>query len=183
MPKIKIAVLVGSNRRESITRKLAQAIAKLAGQQLAFHFAALDDLPLYNQDPKGEMPKSVVQFKAEIAAADALLFVTPEHNRSIPALLKNAIDWGRPAVWSKLVERKPAAGALGAAMAQTHLRQVLGILGVLVMGGEAYISFKPGLVDANGAVTDENTRQFLQGFIEQFAALLARLSFARAAAA
>jgi chromate reductase len=189
MPKIKIAVLVGSNPRESITRKLAQAIAKLAGQQLAFHFAALDDLPLYNQDLEGEMPKSVVQFKAEIAAADALLFVTLEHNRSIPALLKNAIDWGRPAVWSKLVERKPAAitgaspGALGAAMAQTHLRQVLGILGVLVMGGEAYISFKPGLVDANGAVTDENTRQFLQGFIEQFAALLARLSFARAAAA
>ena len=117
------------------------------------------------------------------------MFVTLEHNRSIPALLKNAIDWGRPAVWSKLVERKLAAitgaspGALGAAMAQTHLRQVLGILGVLVMGGEAYISFKPGLVDANGAVTDENTRQFLQGFIEQFAALLARLSFARAAAA
>jgi chromate reductase len=94
MPKIKIAVLVGSNRRVSINRKLVQAIAKLAGEQLAFHFVALDDLPLYNQVLEGEMPKSVVHFKAEIAATDALLFVTPEHNRSIPALLKNAIDWG-----------------------------------------------------------------------------------------
>jgi chromate reductase, NAD(P)H dehydrogenase (quinone) len=92
MPKIKIAVLVGSNRRESINRKLAQAIAKLA-EQLAFHFVSLDDLPLYNQDLESEMPKRVVQFKAEIAAADALLFVTPEHNRSILALPKNAIDW------------------------------------------------------------------------------------------
>ena len=135
------------------------------------------------------MPKRVVQFKAEIAAADALLFVTPEHNRSIPALLKNAIDWGARPYGQNSWSGKPAAitgaspGALGAAMAQTHLRQVLGILGVLVMGGEAYITFKPGLVDANGAVTDETTRQFLQGFIERFAALLARLSFARAAAA
>ena len=94
MPKIKIAVLVGSNRRESINRKLAQAITKLGGEQLAFHFVALDDLPLYNQDLEGEMPKSVVRFKAEITAADALLFATPEHDRSIPALLKNAIDWG-----------------------------------------------------------------------------------------
>jgi chromate reductase, NAD(P)H dehydrogenase (quinone) len=189
MPKIKIAVLVGSNRRESINRKLAQAIAKLAGEQLAFHFVALDDLPLYNQGLEGEMPKSVVQFKAEIAAADALLFVTPEHNRSIPALLKNAIDWGARPYGQNSWSGKTAAitgaspGALGAAMAQTHLRQVLGILGVLVMGGEAYISFKPGLVDTNGAVTDENTRQFLQGFIDRFAALLARLFFARGAAA
>ncbi len=134
------------------------------------------------------MPKSVVQFKAEIAAADALLFVTPEHNRSIPALLKTAIDRAARPYGQNSWSGKPAAitgaspGALGAAMAQTHLRHVLG-LGVLIMGGEAYISFKPGLVDANGAVTDENTRQFLQGFIERFAALLARLFFARAAAA
>jgi chromate reductase len=189
MSKIKIAVLVGSNRRESINRKLAQAIAKLGGEQLAFHFVALDDLPLYNQDLEGEMPKSVVEFKAEIAAADALLFVTPEHNRSIPALLKNAIDWGARPHGKNSWSAKPAAitgaspGALGAAMAQTHLRQVLGILGVLVMGGEAYIYFKPGLVDANGAVTDENTRRFLQAFVDRFAALLARLFFARAAAA
>jgi chromate reductase len=189
MPKIKIAVLVGSNRCESINRKLAHAIAKLGGEQLAFHFVALDDLPLYNQDLEGEMPKSVVRFKAEIAAADALLFVTPEHNRSIPALLKNAIDWGARPYGQNSWSGKPAAitgaspGAPGAAVTQMHLRRVLGVLGVLVMGGEAYISFKPGLVDANGTITDENTRRFLQAFIDRFASLLAQLFFARAAAA
>ena len=130
---------------------------------MVFHFIVLD-LPLYNQDLEGEVPKSVVQFKAEIAAADALLFVTPEHNRSIPALLKNAIDWGARPYGQNAWSGRPAAitgaspGAIGAALAQMHLRQVLGILGVLVMGGEAYISFKPGLVDANGTISDENTR-------------------------
>src|SRR3984893_3816627 len=113
------------------------------------------------------MPKSVVRFKAEITAADALLFVTPEHNRSIPALLKTAIDGGA----GPMVKTRGAASRRPA-MAQTHLRQVLGNLGVLVMGGEAYISFKPGLVDAYGMVTDENTRQFLQAFVDRFAALL-----------
>src|SRR3984893_16080919 len=189
MPKIKIAVLVGSNRRESINRKLAQAIAKLAGDPRPFHFVALDDLPLYNQDLEGEMPKSVVQFKAEIAAVDSLLFVTPEHNRSIPALLKNAIDWGARPYGQNSWSGKPAAitggspGALGAAMAQTHLRHVLGVLGVLVMGGEAYISFKPGLLDSNGTIADETTRGFLKSFVDQFAALVTRSSFAREAAA
>src|ERR1700730_16155506 len=189
MPKIKIAVLVGSNRRESINRKLAEAIAKLAGEQLAFHFVALDDLPLYNQDLEGEMPKSVVQFKAEIAAADALPFVTPEHNRSIPVLLRNAIDWGARPYGQNSWSGKPAAitggspGALGTAVAQLHLRQVLGTLGALVMGGEAYITFKPGLVDANGAVTDETTAGFLKAFVDHFAALVTRSSFAREAAA
>ena len=189
MIKIKIAVLVGSNRRDSINRKLAQALTKLGAEQLAFHFVAIDDLPLYNQDLEGELPRSVVRFKSEIAAADALLFVTPEHNRSIPVLLKNAIDWGARPYGQNSWSGKPAAitgaspGALGAAMAQTRLRQVLGILGVLVMGGEAYISFKPGIVDANGTITDENTRQFLQAFMDRFAALLAHLHFTRAAAA
>ena len=198
MPKVKIAVIVGSNRRDSINRKLAHALAKLGEDRLAFNFVAIDDLPLYSQDDdlplysqdlEGELPKSVVRLKSEIAAADALLFVTPEHNRSIPALLKNAIDWGARPYGQNSWSGKSAAitgatpGAIGAAIAQLHLRQVLGILGVLVMGGEAYISFKPGLVDANGAITDENTRGFLKAFIDQFAALAARLSFAREAAA
>jgi len=91
--KAKIAVIVGSNRRESLNRKLAQALVKLAGDKLAFSFVQITDLPLYSQDSEGELPKSVVRFKSEIAAADGLLFVTPEHNRSIPTVLKNAIDW------------------------------------------------------------------------------------------
>src|SRR6516165_4170134 len=94
MAKVKVAVIVGSNRRDSINRKLAQALAGLGEGRLAFHFVSIADLPLYNQDLEGELPQSVVRFKSEIAAAEAVLFITPEHNRSIPAVLKNAIDWG-----------------------------------------------------------------------------------------
>ena len=188
MAKVKVAVIVGSNRRDSINRKLAQALAGLAVGQLAFHFVSIADLPLYNQDLEGDPPPSIVRFKSEIAAADALLFVTPEHNRSLPAVLKNAIDWGARPYGQNSWSGKPAAitgtspGALGTAAAQLHLRQVLGTLGALVMGGEAYISFKPGLLDSNGTIADETTRGFLKAFIDQFAATVAR-SFAREAAA
>jgi chromate reductase, NAD(P)H dehydrogenase (quinone) len=189
MAKVKVAVIVGSNRRDSINRKLAQALARLGEGRLAFHFVPTEDLPLYNQDLEGELPPSVVRFKSEIAAADAVLFVTPEHNRSIPAVLKNAIDWGARPYGQNSWNGKPAAitgtspGALGTAAAQLHLRQVLGTLGALVMGGEAYISFKPGLVDPNGTIADETTRGFLEAFIDQFAATVTRLSLAREAAA
>jgi chromate reductase len=182
MAKLKIAVIVGSNRRESLNRKLAQALVKLAGEKLAFSFVQIDDLPLYNQDLEGELPKSVVRFKSEITAADGLLFVTPEHNRSIPTVLKNAIDWGARPYGQNSWNAKPAAitgtspGAIGTAVAQQHLRYVLGVLGVLVMGGEAYISFKPGLIDAHDTITDQGTLGFLKTFIDQFASLVDRLS-------
>jgi chromate reductase, NAD(P)H dehydrogenase (quinone) len=84
MAKVKIAVIVGSNRRDSVNRKLAQALARLAPDRLTFNFVSIGDLPLYSQDLEGELPQSVVRFKAEIAAADALLFVTPEHNAPFP---------------------------------------------------------------------------------------------------
>ena len=90
MARYKIAVVVGSNRRESINRRLAQALGKLGRDLFDVTFARIDDLPLYNQDDEGNLPASVVRFKAEIAAADGVLFVTPEHSRSIPAVLKNA---------------------------------------------------------------------------------------------
>src|SRR5215471_12779582 len=189
MPKVKIAVVVGSNRRDSLNRKLAQALTRLGEDRHRFSFVRVDDLPLYNQDLEAELPKSVVRLKAEIASADGVLFVTPEHNRSIPAMLKNAIDWAARPYGHNSWAGKPAAitgtspGAIGAAIAQVHLRQVLGTLGALVMGGEVYISFKPGLVDANGIVGDETTRGFLKAFIEQFVTLVARLSFAQEAAA
>src|SRR5262249_53019551 len=145
MAKFKVAVIVGSNRRESVNRRLAHALTRLDADKLAFSFVQIDDLPLYNQDLEAELPKSVARFKSEIAAADGLLFVTPEHNRSIPAVLKNAIDWGARPYGQNSWSGKPGAitgtspGAIGAAIAQQHLRQVLGNLGVLVMGGEAYI--------------------------------------------
>src|SRR5215472_5173114 len=142
MAKVKVAVIVGSNRRDSINRKLAQALARLGEGRLGFHFVAIEDLPLYNQDLEGELPPSVVRFKSEIAAADAVLFVTPEHNRSIPAVLKNAIDWGARPYGQNSWSGKPAAitgtspGALGTAAAQLHLRQVLGTLGPLSWAGK-----------------------------------------------
>src|SRR5258708_3790693 len=174
MAKFKVAVIVGSNRRESINRRLAQALTKLGADKFAFSFVQIDDLPIYNQDLEAELPKSVARFKSEIAAADGLLFVTPEHNRSIPTVLKNAIDWGARPYGQNSWNGKPAAitgtspGAIGAAIAQQHLRQVLGNLGVLVMGGEAYVSFKPGLIDADGPIPDESARKFLHGSLHHF---------------
>jgi chromate reductase, NAD(P)H dehydrogenase (quinone) len=182
MPKLNIAVVVGSARRESVNRKLAQALARLGGDKADFSFVRIDDLPLYNQDLETEFPASAARAKAQIEAADGLLFVTPEHSRSIPALLKNAIDWAaRP--WGKNSwAGKPAAitgtspGAIGTAVAQQHLRHILSVLGVVLAGGEAYITFKPDLIDDSGVVTDESTRAFLQDFIDRFIALTARLS-------
>ncbi len=189
MAKFKVAVIIGSNRRESVNRRLAQALTKLSADKFTFSFVQIGDLPLYNQDLEAELPKSVARFKSEVAAADGLLFVTPEHNRSIPTVLKNAIDWGARPYGQNSWNHKPAAitgtspGAIGTAIAQQHLRQVLGNLGVLVMGGEAYVSFKPGLIDADGAIADDSTRKFLQGFVDQFATLVARFADPHRAAA
>jgi chromate reductase len=189
MAKFKVAVIIGSNRRESVNRRLGHALTKLGADKFAFSFIQIDDLPLYNQDLEAELPNTVARFKSEIAAADGLLFVTPEHNRSIPTVLKNAIDWGARPYGQNSWNGKPAAitgtspGAIGAAIAQQHLRQVLGNLGVLVMGGEAYVSFKPGLIDADGAIADESARKFLQGFVDQFATLVVRFADPQRAAA
>lgn len=189
MTKFKIAVVVGSNRRDSLNRKLADALARLGAGAFDFHVVQIGDLPIYNQDLEADLPPPVARFKAEIVAADGVLFVTPEHSRSIPALLKNAIDWGARPYGKNSWTGKPAAitgtspGAIGTAVAQQHLRQILGVLGMLVMGGEAYITFKPDLVDANGTITDETTRKFLAAFLDQFAALVARFALARSAAA
>jgi chromate reductase len=182
MAAFKIAIVVGSSRRESINRKLAQALAKLGSDRLSFRFAQIDDLPLYNQDNEGNLPASVARFKAELGEADGVLIVTPEHSRSIPAVLKNAIDWGaRP--WGKnswtgkvVAITGASPGAISTALAQQHLRQILGAQGVILSGGEAYLQLKPGLIDANDVVTDESTRGFLKGFVDQFAALVGKLA-------
>jgi chromate reductase len=189
MAKLKLGVIVGSNRRESINRKLAQALVRLGAQDFEARFVQIDDLPMYNQDNEQPVPQKVARFKAEVEACDALLFVTPEHSRSLPAVLKNAIDWGaRP--WGKTSwPGKPAAvtgtsgGAISTAVAQQHLRAVLANQGLHLMGGEAYIQFKPELIDAEGAVADESVRKFLKAFIDQFAAFAGRFATQRAAAA
>jgi chromate reductase len=182
MAAFKIALIVGSNRRDSINLKFAKALAKLGSDKFDFKFVQIDDLPLYNQDNEGNLPAGVARFKAELAEADGILIVTPEHNRSIPAVLKNAIDWGsRP--WGKnswtgkvAAVTGAAQGAISTALAQQHLRQILGILGVVLSGGEAYLQFKPDLIDSNDVITNESTRQFLKGFLDQFAALVGSLA-------
>jgi len=182
MTKFKLGLIVGSNRRQSINRALAQALGQLGAEHFEPKLIRIDDLPIYNQDLEAALPASVTRFKAEVEAADAILFVTPEHSRSIPAVLKSAIDWGtRP--WGKNSwTGKTAAvtgtsqGAVATAVAQQHLRAVLGDIGMVVMGGEAYISFKPGLVDERHVVTDASVRAFLQAFLDQLAALTAKLT-------
>jgi chromate reductase len=189
MATFKLAVIVGSNRRESINRRLAQALARLGAGRFAASFVRIDDLPLYNQDLEGDLPRSVVRFKSEIEGADALLFVTPEHSRSIPAVLKNALDWGARPWGRNSWNGKPAAvtgaspGAIGTALAQQHLRQILGAQGVYLMGGEAYIAFKPGLLADDDTIADEGTRRFLKAYIDQFAALVTRYAAPSRAAA
>jgi chromate reductase len=182
MSKFKLGIIVGSNRRDSINRKLAQALARLGDDAFDAKFIEIGDLPLYNQDDEGTLAPSIVRFKSEVEAADALLFVTPEYSRTIPAVLKNAIEWGsRP--WGKTSwPNKPAAvtgtspGAIGSAIVQQHLKAVLGSNGLHLMGGEAYITFKPELVDANNNVTDDSVRTFLKAFVDQFAAYASRFS-------
>ena len=182
MTKLKLGVIVGSNRRDSINRKLAEALAVLGDAAFEARFIRIDDLPIYNQDNEQPVPAVVARFKGEVEGSDALLFVTPEHSRSIPAVLKNAIDWGaRP--WGKTSwPDKPAAitgtsaGAISTAVVQQHLRAVLADLGLHVAGGEAYIAYKPDLIDAQNKVSDESVRKFLAAFMEKFAAFAARFA-------
>jgi chromate reductase, NAD(P)H dehydrogenase (quinone) len=189
MAKLKLGIVVGSNRRESINRKLALALAKLGGTAFEAAFLKIDDLPLYNQDNEQPVPEAVGRFKREIAASDALLFVTPEHSRSIPAVLKNAIDWGARPWGQNSFPGKPAAiigasgGVISTAIAQLHLRGILSAQGLHVMGAEAYIQFKPDTLDADNDVPDASVRKFLQAFVDQFASFVGRLAPEREQAA
>ncbi len=177
-----IAVIVGSNRRESINRKLARALAKFGADKFDANFVRIDDLPMFNQDLEGNLPAEVVHFKDDIARGDGVLIVTPEHDRSIPAVLKNAVDWGARPYGKNSWAGKPAfitgtsAGAIGTALAQQHLRSVMTGLGMILLDGEAYITFKPNLIDDQGNIGDESTQKLLQGFIDRFAALVGQLA-------
>lgn len=177
MGKIKVAVLVGSLRKDSFNRKLATAVERLAPQEFEFRHIRIDDLPLYNQDFDGDYPAEGKRLKQEIEAADALLLVTPEYNRSVPGVLKNALDIGSRPWGTNSFAGKPGAaigisiGATGASMAQQHLRNVLLYLDVALMGQpEVYMQFKDGLIDDEGAIGNEDTRKFLQGFVDNYVA-------------
>jgi chromate reductase len=177
----KIAVIVGSIRRDSINRKLAEALAKLAGPKLEFIHVQIDDLPLFSQDLEPNPPAAVTRIKGQIEAADGVLIVTPEYNRSIPGVLKNAIDWASRPYGKNSFSGKPTAGigtsggAIGTAVAQQHLRSILAYLNVTLIGQpEGYIQFKQGLVDAQHNVTDESVRKFLQSYVDAFTAWVDR---------
>jgi chromate reductase, NAD(P)H dehydrogenase (quinone) len=187
--KPQIAVIVGSNRRESINRRLAQALIKLGAGKFEGKIVRIDDLPIYNQDNEANLPPEVVRFKDEIKKADGVLIVTPEHNRSAPTVLKNAIDWGARPYGSSVWPDKPgfitgtSPGAIGTALVQANLRTVMLGLGMTLLGGESYVQFKPNLVDDQGNVTDESTKKFLQSFVDRFATLVERLAPAERRAA
>jgi chromate reductase len=182
-PKSKVAVLVGSLRRGSFALMTAKAAVALAPPAFDCEFVGVGDLPLYNQDLEGEMlPAAWRRFRDAVRGADALLFVTPEYNRSVPGGLKNAIDVGsRPygqSVWSG----KPGAvisvspGALAAFGANHHLRQSLVFLDVLpLQQPEAYIGGAASLFDADGALVNDATREFLTKFMAAFAAWIERV--------
>ena len=179
----KVAVIVGSLRRDSVNLHLAQALAKLAEGQLAFDFVDLSAVPLYNDDLWTDPPAPVLALKQAVADADGVLFVTPEYNRSVPAALKNAIDVGsRPygkSVWSG----KPGAvvsvspGALGAFGANHHLRQSLVFLDVpTLQQPEAYLGGAANWFDKAGELKDDGVRSFMTKFMEAYAAWVPRFS-------
>jgi chromate reductase len=170
-----IAVLVGSLRRESINLKLAKALAKLGRAKFSFKFVELGDLPIYNEDLWQDPPAAVLRMKKDIEQSDAVLFVTPEYNRSIPPVIKNAIDWGTRPWGQNSWVGKPGSivgtspGNVGTAVAQTHLRSVAVILDLILMGQpEVYFVNKPGLIDENHDITDDTTREFLEGYLARF---------------
>jgi chromate reductase len=178
----KVGYLIGSLAKASINRKLARALVRLAPPDLELVEISFKDLPLYSYDYDADFPPAATEFKQALAAVDALLFVTPEYNRSIPGGLKNAIDWASRPYGQNSFARKPSAtigtspGMIGTALAQQALRGVLGFCNSPQMNSiEAYIQFTPGLVTDDGEVTNEGTRQFLKSWIDEFAAFIGRV--------
>jgi len=183
MSAYKIAVFVGSLRAASINLRLARALEKLMPADFAPQHASLGDIPLFNQDLENDMPASAAKMKQLVADAQGVLFVTPEHNRSVPAALKNAIDWGtRP--WGQNVWMGKTAGivgtspsAAGTALAQQHLRNILAAEGANVLTTpEVFLQMHEGLIDEQSNITNADTRKFLQGWVDRYAAWVRKLA-------
>lgn len=177
----KVAVIIGSLREDSVNRQFSQALAKLSRPKLDLQIVEVGDLPLYNQDLEAELPASVVRFKQQIESADAVLFVTPEFNRTFSAAIKNAIEWGsRP--WGKNSwAGKPGAivgatlGVVGTAAAQSHLRSVASVLGISVIAQpEIYLNFREGQI-VDGEIAEEGLRALLLDWTSKFADWIHRL--------
>ena len=176
MAQYQIAVVVGSLRKDSFNLKLANAIAKLAPPEFSFVHLNIADLPLYNQDDDAHPSASVQRIKGQIAASRGVLFVTPEYNRSFPGVLKNAIDHASRPYGQSAWAGKPAGvlgasiGAIGTALAQQHLRNVLAYLDMPTLGNpEAFIQAKDGLFDDAGNIGAASV-QFLQDWMDHYVA-------------
>jgi chromate reductase len=174
MAQYRIAVVVGSIRKDSFNKKLALALEKLFPADFSFTHVRIDDLPPYNQDDDGNPSAQVTRLKGEITAAQGLLFVTPEYNRSVPGVLKNAIDHASRPYGKSVWNGKPAGvlgasgGPIGTALAQQHLRNILAYLNVPTLGQpEAFIHNKEGLYDAAGNI-GEASLAFLQGWVNAY---------------
>ena len=182
MSTYKVGYFVGSIASASLNRKLATALVKLAPPELEMAEIPFKELPLYSYDYDADFPPVAKDFKQSIANVDAILFVTPEYNRSIPGALKNAIDWASRPWGNNSFTRKPSGvigtspGAIGTAVAQQHLRSVLCFCNSPLMNTlEAYIQFKPGLITESGEVTDASTEEFLRNYLREFHLFIARV--------
>ena len=182
MASFKVGYLVGSLAKASINRLLAKALVQLAPPELELSEISFRDLPIYCYDYDANYPPEATAFKDAIAAVDAVLFVTPEYNRSIPGGLKNAIDWASRPYGSNAFARKPSGiigtspGKIGTAIAQQHLRSILAFCNSPLMNSvEAYVQFAPGLITEDGRVTDQSTETFLRQYVEEFAGFVARV--------
>ncbi len=176
MSKLTIAVVVGSLRKESINRKLVQGLEKLLPDDVAFEHLRIDDLPLYNQDDDGNPSAATTRLKKTVRAADGVLFATPEYNRSIPGVLKNALDHASRPYGDSAWSGKPAGilgasgGAIGTACAQQHLRPILAYLDMPTFNQpEAYVHIKEGFFSDDGGIAD-SSRKFLQDWLDAFLA-------------
>ncbi|AOY93587.1 ACP phosphodiesterase [Cupriavidus sp. USMAA2-4] len=176
-----VAVLVGSLRKDSLNRKLAQALVALAPASVKLELVEIGHLPLYNQDLDADPPAAWTAFRDRIRRADGVLFVTPEYNRSVPAAMKNAIDVGSRPYGQSAWDGKPGGvvsaspGAIGGFGANHHLRQSLVFLNVPVLQQpEAYLSGVDKLFDAQGGIANESTRGFLQKYMDAYTAWLER---------
>ena len=182
MDTYKVGYLIGSLAKASINRKLANALVKLAPKELVMSEISFAELPLYSYDYDASYPEVAVRFKQSIAEVDAVLFVTPEYNRSIPGALKNAIDWASRPYGQNAFTRKPSAvigasvGQIGTAVGQQHLRSILSFCNSPQMNSpEAYIHFVPGLVNDSGEVTNDGTREFLASYMEELCGFITRV--------
>lgn len=178
----RVGYFIGSLSSTSINRMLATALVKLAPPELELFEIHFKDLPLFSPDLEANYPPVAKALKDAIASADAVLFVTPEYNRSIPGGLKNAIDWASRPYGKNSFTRKPSAtigaspGAIGTAVAQQHLRSLLGYCNSPQMNApEGYIQFTPGLITADGRVTVKSTEDFLRAYITEFKDFIQRV--------